>query len=81
MAKNRIYVGYITAFNLEVFRSDKEPTRQTHGDKYMASMGPFRTMRAARFMRDCGVGNPHCITVGDAERIAKAKGYHTKEGR
>ena len=81
MAKDRIYIGYVTGTRLEVFRSDKEPTRQTHGDKYLASMGPFRTMRAARFMRDCGVGNPHCGTVRDAERIAKAKGYQTREGR
>lgn len=36
-----------------------------------AVIGPFRTVRGAEFMRQYGEGNPHCQTVGDAERLAK----------
>ena len=53
----------------EVFRCDSVPTQETHGEKYNAVIGPFRTLRGARFMR--GPGYPHCCNVRDAERLAK----------
>lgn len=58
----------------EIFKSDKTPTARSHGKKYAGAMGPFRTMRGARFMQKCGLGNPHIKNVADAERIAKAQG-------
>ena len=56
----------------EVFTSASEPTEQSHGHLYVAAIGPFRTLRGARFMRDHGRGNPHCQTVADAERLARS---------
>jgi hypothetical protein len=56
----------------EVFRYDFTPTEQTHGTLYGAVIGPFRTMRGARFMAAYGRGNPHCLTVSDAEKLARA---------
>lgn len=60
----KYYLGF--KFNLkdrEVFTSDIQPTLETHGDKYGAVTGPFKTKRAAEYMRD----NPMCMTVGEAE--------------
>ncbi len=66
----KIYVGC----NLqcyEVFRSECVPTAESHGHRYFAAIGPFRTMRGAKFMADHGRGNPHLQDVAAAEKIAK----------
>ena len=55
----------------EVFRADRTPTVDTHGRDYDAVIGPFRTLRGARFMRDHGRNNPHCRCVAEAERLVK----------
>lgn len=67
---DRIYVG-CKAGTREVFLSANEPTQESHGKRFAAVIGPFRTLRAAEFMRDNGAGNPHCQTVADAERIVR----------
>jgi len=64
------YVG-CKAGKWVVFKSFVKPTEKTHGNLYNAVIGPFRTVRGANFMRDYGQGNPHCVTVSDAERLAK----------
>jgi hypothetical protein len=66
----RVYVG-MKADNWAVFRSAITPTVESHGDVFNAVMGPFRTLRAARFTAKHGKGNPHIQTVADAERIAR----------
>jgi len=66
----KIYLGYNQG-KREIFRAASIPTEATHGDKYAAVVGPFRTIRGARFMRDYGQGNPHCQCVADAERLGK----------
>lgn len=38
--------------------------------QYVAVIGPLRTLQAAKFMVQFGMGNPHCQTVADAERLA-----------
>jgi hypothetical protein len=68
----RVYVG-CTAGRREVFRCNFTPTAASHGDQYAAVIGPFRTVRGARFMAEHGEGNPHCLSVADAERIAKSE--------
>jgi hypothetical protein len=72
MYKQRIYVGASRLFTSQrsVFHSDSEPTAETH-PQYAYVIGPFRTKRAAEFMRDFGANNPHCQCVADAERLAK----------
>lgn len=69
----KYYVGLRVDYphDREVFTSRCKPTRITHGDKYLAVIGPFLTLRGAQFMAAYGKGNPHCQTVDDAERIAK----------
>ena len=68
---NRPYVGRsVASRRLEVFRAEALPTEETHGDRFKYVIGPFRTVRGARFMAECGENNPHCRTVGEAERLA-----------
>jgi hypothetical protein len=66
----KIYLG-LKQNNREVFKSATTPTQESHGHLYNAIVGPFRTMRGAKFMRDHGARNPHVQNVADAERIAK----------
>jgi hypothetical protein len=65
----KIYVGLKPGFQ-EIFRSETEPTPQTH--TYNACIGPFRTVRGAKAMIHYGhSNNPHIRCVRDAERIGK----------
>ena len=66
-----IYVGIRPDARREVFNADATPVEATHGTRYNACIGPFRTLRGARFMALSGASNPHVATVADAERIAK----------
>lgn len=68
----RLYVG-LKPNGREVFWSKVTPTEKTHGDKYNAAIGPFRSRPGADFMAQFGAGNPHCRCVADAERLAKRK--------
>jgi len=65
------YVGIRPDGEYERFQSDGTPVRETHGDAYLAVIGPFRTVRGAEFMRKYGKGNPHLQHVNDAERFAR----------
>ena len=69
--RKKLWVGCAKVGHWEVFRFDETPTEDTHGDKYFAAIGPFRTKRGALFMATCGHNNPHCQCVADAERIAR----------
>ena len=68
--KTKIYLG-LNSGKGEVFRAEKTPDIDSHGHRFAAVVGPFRTKRGAEFMRDFGFNNPHCRTVGEAERLAK----------
>ena len=71
-----IYVGIrIDTGKRELFRWAGTPVRETHGHIYAAAIGPFRTVRGARFMVERGANNPHVQHVRDAERIAKELDY------
>ena len=66
------YVGIrIDTGKRERFTYTGTPVRETHGHLYAAVIGPFQTVRGARFMAEHGRNNPHLQTVADAERIAK----------
>jgi hypothetical protein len=79
-----IYVGVNGIANFrELFRSNYKPSEASHGKKYGAVIGPFRTIRGAKAMVHFGGNNPHMQSVSDAERIGKqyaadlaAKGLH-----
>lgn len=69
---SKLYVGYkINQAGREVFRSATVPTQASHGDRFAAVWGPFRTRKAADFAASWrAVNNPHALTVADVERIA-----------
>jgi hypothetical protein len=69
--RNQIWVGCKLG-GREVFRNPTTPTPESHGEKFAAVIGPFRTIRGAAWMAHPtrGRDNPHCRTVADAERLA-----------
>lgn len=70
--KKKYYVG-VKGTKMNAFLSDETPTEKSHGDRYAAVIGPFKTKKAAMFMAAHGYNNPHLQTVADAERIANKK--------
>lgn len=52
--------------------TDREAVLFGSDNDYDAAIGPFKTYRGAIFMARYGTSNPHCSTVNDAERLAKA---------
>ena len=70
--KTKPYVGIKRDGMREIFRASDGPTEGLYGTLYVAVIGPFQTVRGAKFMRDFGRGNPHCQCVADAEKIAKS---------
>lgn len=67
----KTYVGLKVGGGREMFKSEMEPTQESHGSQYHAVIGPFKTDRAAKFMAEHGGNNPHLQSVKDAERISK----------
>ena len=78
-ARARAYVGVRHDFRREVFKATKTPTRRQYRRRYAYVVGPFRTVRAARYMADYGANNPHCTCVAQAEWLASHYvGDHTR---
>lgn len=79
LARKRLYVGIRKTDSVyELFRASRHdccgfdnPIHATHGHLYAAVIGPFRTLKGARYMEQYGRGNPHLQTVDDAERLAR----------
>lgn len=67
--RTRLYVG-LAVGRREVFRAASEPTWSSHGRRFNAAVGPFRTLGGAKVMVAYGNANPHCRCVGEAERLA-----------
>lgn len=68
--RNRIWIGHKAGLR-EVFRFPETPTEATHGTRFAAVTGPFRTIGGARYMQLYGAGNPHCRCVSEAEKLAR----------
>lgn len=68
--RKRWYIGR-TKSRRELFSSESVPTVDSHGARYNAVIGPFRTRAGAVYMFMYGENNPHCRTVAQAERLAK----------
>lgn len=66
----RVMIAHMGGRIDEVFACDHVPTHASHGARYAAVVGPFRTKRAAVFMSRTAP-NPHCRTVSEAERLVK----------
>jgi len=71
MKREKIWVGIRHDGEREVFRYYVTPVPQSRGGDYAACIGPFNTVRGAKWMARYGKNNPHCHTVGEAERIAR----------
>lgn len=69
--KTKLYVGVKPDTTREVFRASQTPTKETHGNVYAYTIGPFRTKGGADFMAEYGKNNPHCRCVAEAEKLAK----------
>jgi hypothetical protein len=71
--RRRLYVGLTLdgTARRKVFACDFTPTEQSHGAEFGAVVGPFRTRRGAEFFAAYSRGNPHCLTVADAEKLAR----------
>ena len=67
----RAYVGVRRDSRREVFKATRMPTRRQYGRKYAYVVGPFKTLRGARYMAEYGGNNPHCTCVAQAEWLAK----------
>lgn len=65
------YLGKRSPLDWVLFQSGIKPTRQTHEHLFKAVIGPFRTKAAASFFHRYGRGNPHILTVEDAERLVR----------
>jgi len=71
----RAYVGVRRDLRREVFKATRTPTRRhaSRGRRYAYVVGPFKTVRGARYMADYGANNPHCTCVAQAEWLAKRR--------
>ena len=72
MEHKKFYVGGKRDLTREVFPSLTVPTEETTFGRYLYAIGPFRTKRGAEFMAR-QVNNPHCVTVQQAEKLARGK--------
>ena len=71
----KYYVGNTGGIYGTVFTATSTPTVDSHGYRFHTVTGPFRTKKGAMFAAECGHNNPHCRTVGEAEKLAKT---HTR---
>jgi len=70
--RKRIYVGYrIDDMKPEILRSRTEPTVMVYGNRYSHTVGPFRTLRAARSLVEGRF--PSATTVSHREKLAAVK--------
>lgn len=70
MTRSKWYAGHNSNGSLTAFRCATKPTSASHGATFGAVVGPFRTMRGAKWAEKNGAFNPHFQHVRDAERIA-----------
>jgi len=68
----KTYVGRRAGAGAEIFSVGTEPTEATHGDRYAAVIGPFKSITGARIMVAHGGGNPHIQGTWDADRMAES---------
>ena len=80
-ARARAYVGVRRDLRREVFKATRTPTRRQYGWRYAYVVGPFNTIRGARFMADHGANNPHCTCVAQAEWLARQPAQNRSRGR
>jgi len=66
------YLGRRRQGDLILFHSAYIPTKETHGQRFVAVIGPFRSKVGASYFARYGRDNPNIRTADDAERLARA---------
>lgn len=44
MTSSKLYIGVTATYEGDLFRSREVPTKESHGDRYLYAMGPYRTV-------------------------------------
>ena len=66
------YLGRRAQGDLILFHAAQIPTKETHGLRFTAVIGPFKSRVGASYYARYGKDNPHIRTADDAERLARA---------
>jgi len=56
---------------LILFHAAQTPTKESHGQRFLAVIGPFKSKVGASYYARYGQGNPRIHTADDAERLAR----------
>lgn len=86
MKPKQWYIGYVSfTKGFEAFRSEVNPTPDTHGTgsgrkpPILYVVGPFRTKRGAKWAEKYGHNNPHFTGVAAAEAFARQEKAESRE--
>ena len=66
------YLGRRAQGDLILFHAAQTPTKETHGLRFTAVIGPFKSKVGASYYARYGQDNSHIRTADDAERLARA---------
>ncbi|MCZ7547651.1 MAG: hypothetical protein M5U11_00645 [Anaerolineales bacterium] len=65
------YLGRRRQGDLILFHSAHTPTKESHGHRFTAVIGPFKSRVGASYYARYGRDDPHIRTAEDAERLAR----------
>ena len=66
------YLGRRAQGDLILFHAAQPPTKETHGLRFTAVIGPFQSKVGASYYARYGRDDPRIRTAEDAERLARA---------
>ena len=66
------YLGRRAQGDLILFHSPHVPTKESHGARFLAVIGPFKSKVGASYYARYGRDDPRIRTAEDAERLARA---------
>ena len=66
------YLGRRAQGDLILFHAAQTPTKETHGLRFTAVIGPFQSKVGASYYARYGQGDASLNTADDAERLARA---------
>ena len=65
------YLGRRAQGDLILFRSAQPPTKESHGQRFISVIGPFKSKVGASYYARYGQGDPRLCTAEDMERLAR----------
>ena len=66
------YLGKRKQGDLILFHSAQPPTKESHGQRFTAVIGPFKSRVGASYYARYGQGDARLLTADDVERLAHA---------